>query len=150
MTLAQATLTYSEAVKQQRLGDGSTGTLDQADTLFSGTLRLMAVDELSPLEAAVLQVFRSLYADSGFPDPAEIGVRGRKNTGAGRYVELDSDAVVREDGYLDMRGRFVEMEGLAHGLMAVVDVSDQRLGTLEMATYGDVPWDGEERAWSIR
>lgn len=110
----------------------------------------MKVLDLSPLEAALLRVFHELYGARGFPSPEGIRVRKRENTGAGRYVDLDVETDSQlEDGYLDLGGQFIEMEGVPHGLMAVVHVRDHRPDQLEIAVYGNDPWDGHERKWSI-
>lgn len=105
---------------------------------------------LSPMETAVLKVFHELYRGTGFPRPEKIGVRRRENTGSGRYVDLDAtEGVQLNDGRLDFGGHFIEMQGVPNGLMAVVAVQDHRISQLEIAVYGDEPWDGEEREWSI-
>ena len=109
----------------------------------------MSNENLSPLENAILQVFFDEYGNQGFPLPGTIKIRNRENTGAGRYVYLHSSAEVRcEDGYLDMGGRFIEMEGVPNGLMAVVSIENSRLDQLEISTYEE-DWDGEERPWKI-
>jgi len=106
--------------------------------------------ELSPLEAALIKIFHGLYSARGFPPPDGIRVRKRENTGAGRYVDLDVVTHSQlEDGYLDLGGKFIEMEGVPHGLMAVIHVKDHRPDQLEIAVYGNDPWDGEEREWSV-
>jgi len=65
-------------------------------------------------------------------------------------VDLESDTPVQVgDGYLDLAGRFVEMEGAPAGMMAVVLVKQGRLRILEFTAYGGDSWDGEERAWRI-
>jgi hypothetical protein len=102
------------------------------------------------MEAAVLRAFHETYRDAGFPPPEEISVRRRENTGAGRYVDLDSVATVNiEDGYLDLPARFIRMSGVPNGLMAIVAVEGGKLRQLELAVYGDESWDGEERTWAI-
>jgi hypothetical protein len=64
---------------------------------------------------------------------------------------LDVDLVgsTLEDGYLDLAGRFIEMDGIPNGLMAVVRIKDGQPDQLEIAVYGDTPWDGQEHRWSI-
>ena len=104
----------------------------------------------STLEAAVLGRFHQLYEEQGFPAAESIGVVARENTGGGRYVELDSNVPRRlDDGYIDLAGSFIEMEGLPNGMMAVVLVVGRRAKTLELTVYGGDSWDGEERAWKI-
>jgi hypothetical protein len=105
----------------------------------------------SPLESRLLTEFHNLHHQRGFPDPRTITVIGRDNTGAGRYVTLQClDPCEMEDGYLDLGGRFVEMPGVAAGLMAVVRVSGGRPAELEIAVFGEAHWDGEERQWTIK
>ena len=66
------------------------------------------------------------------------------------YVDLDAEGDVQlDDGYLDFGGRFIDMTGVSNGLMAVVAVKGGRIHQLEIAVYGNDPWDGEEREWSI-
>lgn len=107
--------------------------------------------EPTPLESALLQTFHELYGALGFPSPKCMHVCRRDNTGAGRFVDLDSEVGESEldDGYLDLGGRFIEMEGIPNGLMAVVRIKDRRPDQLEIAVYGNDPWDGEERPWFI-
>lgn len=102
------------------------------------------------LELAILQVFYEEYSVQGFPSPDVIRVNARKNTGAGRIVSLEANIrVCCQDGYLDMGGRFIEMEGVPNGLMAVVSIVHSMLDQLEIATYGNDSLDGEERGWKI-
>jgi len=102
------------------------------------------------LETALLDRFHQLYRANGFPVADLINVAQRENTGGGRYAHLECDALVRvDDGYLDLAGGFIEMEGLPNGMMAVVLVKGGRLRILELTVYGGDSWDGEERAWKI-
>jgi len=102
------------------------------------------------METAVLAVFHELYQDRGFPAPDNVRVRRRENTGSGRYVDLDSARDVHlDDGYVDLGGRFIAMQGVPNGLMAVVRITGHRVQQLEIAVYGEDPWDGEENEWSI-
>jgi hypothetical protein len=104
----------------------------------------------SPLEAALLAAFHELYKSKGFPSPERVKVRRRENTGSGRYTDFDSsDKTELDDGYLDLAGRFVEMSGVPNGLMAVARIKDHQLEQIELSVYGDDPWDGEERDWTI-
>lgn len=104
----------------------------------------------SVLEAAVLNCFYQLYQAHGFPLAEVIRVLRRENTGGGRYVVLECDQQVRlEDGYIDLGGRFIEMEGLPNGMMAVVLVKNKYVQLLEFTVYGGDFWDGEERDWKI-
>ena len=109
----------------------------------------MNQSEKTPLETALLTVFHELYGNIGFPLPDAIRVVGMTNTGGGRYTNLECDGTIQSSGVLDLGGRFVEMGGVPHGLMAVVRVNDNQLQDLELAVYGGHPWDGEERDWAI-
>jgi hypothetical protein len=110
----------------------------------------MSSERLTPLEFSILQVFYEEYGMQGFPPPGAISVNARKNTGAGRIISLETKIRVHcHDGYLDMGGRFIEMEEVSNGLMAVVSIVHAELDQLEIATYGDESWDGEERGWRI-
>jgi hypothetical protein len=102
------------------------------------------------LETEVLGRLYELHHASGFPSAASIRVLRRENTGGGRYLDLDSDALVHiVDGYIDLGGKFIQMNGLPNGMMAVALVKKQRLKTLEFTVYGGDHWDGEEREWKI-
>ena len=110
----------------------------------------MTGESLTSLESSVLEVFCAQYEGEGFPSVHEIFVVSRQNTGAGRVIKLSSSRPLScPDGYLDMGGHFIEMSGIEHGLMAVVAVVHSLAAELEIATYGDVAWDGVEREWKI-
>jgi len=110
----------------------------------------MTDKSLTSLEVAILEIFHAQYGRQGFPSVHEVSVVSRKNTGAGRLVKLSSDRPLScPDGYLDMGGHFIEMSGIEHGLMAVVAVVHSLVAELEIATYGDIAWDGVERVWKI-
>jgi hypothetical protein len=106
--------------------------------------------DATPLEAALIQEFHWLYADSGFPRPESLRVVGRENTGAGRYVALacECDSVM-PDGYLDLAGGFVEIDAVPDGLMAIVRIEAGRPVEIEIAVYGEEHWDGVEGTWTI-
>lgn len=102
------------------------------------------------LETALLERFHQLYQANGFPPAVSVDIVRRENTGGGRYADLECDVPVQvADGYLDLAGGFVDMDGLPAGLMAVVLVKQRRLRILELTVYGGYSWDGEERAWKI-
>jgi hypothetical protein len=108
------------------------------------------MEDPSPLELGLLRVFHELYGSIGFPDASNFRVRGRANTGAGRYVDLWVTAeVATDDVLLDLGGRYVEMDGVPYGLMAVIHVDKRIPKQMEIAVYGEFSWDGVERAWSI-
>ena len=107
--------------------------------------------QFSPLESALLTVFHSLNAARGFPPPDQFRILRRENTGAGRYVDVQVSADTQlEDGYIDLGGRFIEMDGIPHGLMAVMRIKDHRPTQIEIAVYGNHSWNGEETNWSIK
>jgi len=104
----------------------------------------------TPFELAILQVFYDEYHALGFPSPDVVKVSARKNTGVGRYVSLVTNAKLTcDDNYLDMGGKFIEMEGVSNGLMAIISVVNSTLDELEIATYGNNSWNGDERCWKI-
>jgi hypothetical protein len=103
------------------------------------------------LESALLDTFHALYAKDGFPHPKQISLVSRDNTGAGRYVELSvSGSEMKHDGYLDLGGKFIEIEGVSDGMMAVVFITDGAPKILELTVYGGEGWDGIERPWAIK
>ena len=54
------------------------------------------------------------------------------------------------DGYYDVGGKYIEIEGVPHGMMAVARVAGGMLVEIEMTVYGGYSWDGIERQWCIR
>jgi hypothetical protein len=110
----------------------------------------MSASKPSALETAVLERFHHLYREKGFPSAESIRVLGRANTGGGRYVDLECLGPVQlDDGYIDLGGSYIEMEGLPNGMMAVALIKDSRVRTLEFTVYGGDSWSGEERDWKI-
>ena len=102
------------------------------------------------LETAVLERLHEVHRAAGFPPARLVQVLKRENTGGGRYVDVASDAeLLVSDGYIDLGGSFIEMDGLPNGMMAVALVQDRRLRILEFRVYGGDIWNGEERAWKI-
>ena len=108
--------------------------------------------EPTSLESALFREFHVLYSQDGFPPPQEISILKRENTGAGRYLTLSSTrASGLEDGYLDLGGKFIEMQGIPNGMMAVAIIANGSVTQLEIAVYGGDPWDGSERSiWAIK
>ena len=105
---------------------------------------------LSPLEYLALEAIHLAHREKGFPAPNSVSVLARRNTGAGRYSMLSCDLPVPlEDGFYDMGGHFIEMEGVPHGLMAVVSVISERFHEIEIAVYGNYEWDGSEREFRL-
>ncbi len=104
---------------------------------------------LTVLERDLLRLFHDLYGDQDFPDASELVVVARRNTGAGRFVDFQrlEERPKLENGYLDMGGKFITMEGVQDGLMAVVLITSHRVDYMEIVTYGNVSWDGVERPW---
>lgn len=110
----------------------------------------MEFPKLSPMEHALLAAFHQLYGNVGFPTPNEVRVLRRENTGAGRYVDVEAEQRIElDDGFVDLGGQYIEMEGVPNGLMAVARISGHRIHQVEIAVYGDDAWDGEERRWAI-
>jgi len=111
----------------------------------------MKTIEPTALESALLREFHALYRKDGFPDPQMIVLTKRENTGGGRYVDLSSpNAHLTSDGYLDLGGKYIEMEGVRNGMMAVVLVSEGSPSLLEITVYGGDAWDGRERQWTLK
>jgi hypothetical protein len=105
----------------------------------------------TPLERSLLGIFHQLHGAEGFPSPSEVSVISRENTGGGRYVSLKcADRCELSDGHYDLGGKYIEMAGIPHGMMAVARVAGGHLVEIEIAVYGDYHWDGSEREWSIR
>jgi hypothetical protein len=105
---------------------------------------------ITELEKNTIDIFWRTHALKGFPHPSKVEVLCRVNTGAGRRVALRSDVLMSGfTGYLDMEGRFIEMEGVDGGIMATISVDDGALSELEFSVYGNCTWDGEERPWRI-
>jgi hypothetical protein len=105
----------------------------------------------TPLESALLNEFHALYGSEGFPRPEQVSLLSRQNTGGGRYVDLSSPSTaMNRDGYLDLGGKFVEIDGVPNGLMAVVLISDGQPKILELTVYGGDHWDGAERRWALK
>jgi hypothetical protein len=103
------------------------------------------------LESALLSEFHTLYAKVGFPHPQQVRVLSRDNTGSGRYVELSSPgATLQRDGYFDLGGKFIEMEGVPNGMMAVVLIVQGQPKTLELTVHGEDGWDGTEHQWALK
>ena len=107
--------------------------------------------QATPLERDLLARFHQAYKDMGFPAAHQITVRGRDDTGSGRYTYLDHEGEVRgPDGRLGL-GRYsqLDMEGLEAGASFWVELQDGRVRYLEIAVNGDEPWDGVERPWNV-
>jgi hypothetical protein len=106
--------------------------------------------QFSQMEQGVLGAFHDKFHMVGFPAPSKIAILARRNTGAGRYLDLESTSLLQvEDGYLDLGGRFLRIPGVENGLMAVVAVEGGQLRQLEISVYGEQPWDGSECGWTI-
>ena len=99
----------------------------------------------------MLKEFHALYGDNGFPNPSEISIRRREHTGGGRYVELaTARSTSCPDGYLDLGGKFISIEGVPNGMMAVVLIARGRPSILEITVYGGDAWDGRETEWALK
>lgn len=105
---------------------------------------------MTAMEKEILSVFHDEYASAGFPAVERIEVVRRINTGSGRRVMLCSESrIALDDGYHDMAGRYIEIDEVKNGMMAVVSVVANRLEELEISTYGDTSWSGSEEKWAI-
>lgn len=112
--------------------------------------RNMSDTGLTPLELSILNKLYELHSSVGFPSPSLVSVVRRENTGSGRYVDLASmHAIQVDDGYLDLGGSYIRMEGMPNSMMAVALIRGHLLRQLEISVYGEAVWDGVERSWSI-
>ncbi|MFN7551142.1 MAG: hypothetical protein ACK59M_02385 [Pseudomonadota bacterium] len=110
----------------------------------------MTDERLSELEAAVFRALHEAHREIGFPSPSKVHVLARRNTGAGRVVDVESEERIKiADGFLDLGERYIEMLGVPNGLMAVVAIEHGRVLQLEIAAFGDQCWDGVEREWRL-
>lgn len=103
---------------------------------------------LSPLEVAIVE----RVAAQNWPGfrVEHLRVRRREDTGVGRYVYFeDGDEQPLTDGSYAAGERYVEMEGIRHGLFFVIEVSSSRIHYLELVTCDGDSWDGVERPWRI-
>lgn len=72
----------------------------------------------------------------------------RENTGAGMYVDFSySESFNLEDSfYLPYEeigtDRNIQMEGLKYGLANIFFISEGKIDSLELSTYGNETWDG--------
>ena len=103
------------------------------------------------LETALLSEFHALYGARGFPRATEVEVISRENTGGGRYLGVSAPHTAAiDDGHYDLGGKFIQMQGIPHGMMAIAWVRGGQLREIEITVYGGDSWNGEERAWSLR
>jgi hypothetical protein len=103
---------------------------------------------LTPLEREVLQAFLTEFGAAGFPAPDSIAVTARENTGVGRFTHLAAGARISHESPCGLSAK-IEVEGLAHGLGALVFLADGQPEMLELHLWGDDAWDGVERPWKI-
>ncbi len=100
------------------------------------------------LEQAILEAYHRAFADRGFPRVESIEVLDRENSGAGRFVGLESSATIAiEERTCDVPFH-VQMDGVENYLGFVLFLKDGKLDWLEMFTYVG-SWDGEERPWRL-
>lgn len=106
---------------------------------------------LTELEGGLLGRLHRLYAAKGFPCIEDITVIKRTNTGAGRYTDLESDAVINlPDGHVgNGKYSYIEMEGQEDFIQFTALIESKKLVQLELSTIGLDEWDGSERAWRI-
>ena len=111
----------------------------------------MDANAFTPLETALLAEFHSLHHSAGFPPLESLAMARRENTGGGRYITLHCAVpCVMSDGYLDLGGKYIEMQGVPNGMMAVVLVKDGCPKEMEITVYGGHAWNGDEVNWSIQ
>jgi len=102
----------------------------------------------TPLELAILEAYHHVFADRGFPRVEDIEVTDRQNSGAGRFVGLQSAATIMINERTCDVPFHVKMDGIENYLGFVLFLKDGRLDFLEMFTYVG-SWDGEERPWRL-
>lgn len=103
---------------------------------------------LTPLETDVLHALHTEFEDAGFPSPDRIAAVEGENTGTGRFTDLASEAVIAQPSPCALSW-IIRMDGLQHGLGALVFLADGKMQTLELHLWGDDGWDGVERPWEI-
>ncbi len=106
------------------------------------------MNELTDLERAAID----LVARENWPDfqPDALRVLKRENTGAGRYTYLsDEREQVLPDGMYSAQGRMIALPSVSNGMGFVVDVVSSRINYLEIFTFGNNGWDGNEQEWRI-
>lgn len=112
-------------------------------------MRMLAPMELTTFEREVWQKLFELHGSEGFPPSSEIKVLARRNTGAGRFVDLSAEPSMGDySGFLDLSGE-VHMEGVDAGLGVVVAVEAGRPVELEFYINGLAVWDGSETHWTF-
>jgi hypothetical protein len=103
-----------------------------------------------PLTSLERELFR-LTAEENWPGFRMDGlsVTRRENTGVGRYVYIeDAHRQPLADGDYGVRDRWIEMDGIRHGMSWVIHAGGGRLLYIEIFTF-DEPWDGIEQAWKV-
>ena len=105
-------------------------------------------DLLTALEREIVE----MVARENWPQfqTEALRVLSRENTGAGRYTYVaDAQEQPLPDGAYSAQGRMVTLRGVRNGLGFVVEVSSSRINHIEIFTFGNVDWDGNEEEWKI-
>jgi hypothetical protein len=106
------------------------------------------MEPLTQMERTILELV-SAENWPGFRLDGIVVVR-RENTGAGRFTYLqDLNRQPLQDGTYGAQERLLELEGVRDGAAFVVDVTNNTIGHIEIAVYGNESWDGVERGWRI-
>lgn len=102
------------------------------------------------LEAALLRLFYEAHQAGGFPPPEQIRILERENTGLGRFLTLEAEAVLTAARAILQIDYFVVLPNV-ESMGAVVVVQHHRLDELEL--YSNAPlqedWDGDESGWTL-
>lgn len=108
--------------------------------------------EMSETLSSIEQEIIRLVALENWPGfrTGGLEVLRRENTGAGRFTYLrDRHEQFVRDRFYAAQGKYIEMDGVPHGLSFVVVASNGRIDFIEIAVNGVYPWDGTERRWRI-
>jgi hypothetical protein len=104
----------------------------------------------TPLEEALLELYCEVYGPNGFPSPCEVHVVARENTGVGRKVDLQCEALTTlADGWAALGDRYVNIPGVPDGVGVAVFVKKGQIVQMELTAFGFAPWNGIEDGWSI-
>lgn len=111
------------------------------------------MEPVSKLEAQILACV-SEYNGWILNDDIEfIEVLSRDNTGAGRFVYFRSnirqDKLPVPDGVYSAGDKYIKCEELEYGLGFSVTIEKGAAVMIEIATYGNYSWDGDENKCSI-
>jgi len=108
--------------------------------------------DLTALEYSIIKTISKAHHLNLENRLSEINVRTRENTGAGRYVYFEAcvaQGLSCADGDYDGGGAMVECPSVPNGLGFILTVEGGMPVMLEIATYGNVGWAGEEEGCRV-